>query len=73
MSEYEKQQIRKLIDLLLEGMQNRICKNCTYFSKNICLNLQNALMNGDESISVEENFGCNRFERKENEKRSSFK
>jgi len=56
--------------------ENRTCKNCKWFNKKTyeCENKENEQEIGNYdnvdyiSMQVDEDFGCNRFERKENEK-----
>jgi hypothetical protein len=50
--------------------KERVCKNCKYYKKKIdmCGNMENGAMNGGSFMLVSEVFGCNRFERKEDER-----
>ena len=52
---------------LEDDFENRICRNCKYLIKTkkglLCSNPVNY-----DYIITDENFGCNRFERKENER-----
>ena len=66
MSEYERKQIRRLIDLIIEDYESRICKNCKHFKNSECRIFQGAKAQCT-IYELDENFGCNKFERKEDE------
>jgi len=62
------------IDKIFDDLESRVCGNCIYCKRieeeriNICINKENEYMNGLCSMQVDENFGCNRFEkRREND------
>jgi len=62
--------IEEIVDEIFKkfNSKNKICKNCSYYKgndvKGFCLHMKNTLMNDDSNISVDAEFGCNRFERK---------
>jgi len=55
-----------IVDEVYNDFESRICKNCKYFIKIKKRLLCSHPINYDYIIT-DENFGCNRFERKENE------
>ena len=62
--------IKKLINKIYDDFENKICKNCKWFNKvglvgYSCSNKKNKEMFGMSIIWINENFGCNKFERKE--------
>ena len=48
--------------------KNNFCKDCKYFKGGLCSNPDNGVMNDASFFSVDENFGCNRFERRKDER-----
>ena len=59
--------IRKLINKIYDDFESRVCKNCKYFVEcndgyHYCNNINNTGLNG----IITPDFGCNRFEKKEN-------
>ena len=46
------------------------CSTCEFKSGNICVNMNNTLMNCDESINVDDEFCCSRYSEKQDEKDS---
>ena len=64
--------VEELIDKIYDDFESKICKNCKYFKGTgmiaNCSNLEVGKMNGGAFIDVDENFGCNKFERRENER-----
>ena len=55
----------ELIDDIFDDFENRNCKNCKWFDCERCVFMKNYLMNADECFLVDEDFGCNRFEKLE--------
>ncbi len=59
--------VYEIVNEIFDDFENRICRNCKYFIKTkrelLCSNPVNY-----DYIITNKNFGCNRFERKENER-----
>ena len=57
---------------VVNNFKSRTCKNCKYFKGSgmiaNCSNLEVGVMNDASFITVTEDFGCNKFKRKENER-----
>jgi len=55
-----------LIEKIYEDFENRICKNCRFYDNvyNTCNSIKNTKMLGFTLTEIDENFGCNKFERK---------
>ena len=73
---YVLENVEYFVEEIYDDFENRTCKNCKWFNKKTyeCENKENEQEIGNYdnidyiSMQVDENFGCNRFERKENEK-----
>ena len=72
--EYEDEIVRadfmyKLIDEIFDEFESRVCKNCKHFKSKsgLCGLWENGVMNEASFFNVDEDFGCNRFERREDE------
>jgi len=66
----EYKNIIKVIDVIFDDFESRVCKNCKY---DWCgCDVQNAIFRISELNDMEmpnlDDFGCNKFERKENDK-----
>ncbi len=70
-----KDNIFKLINRIYDDFESRVCKNCKYYNPahKVCENRKNIqpfeIDNKYVNIFTDGNFGCNRFERKEDERK----
>jgi len=59
-----------IVDEIYNNFESRICKNCKWIHKGQyegefwCINPKNSII-AEDGMFVNENFGCNRFERRE--------
>ena len=54
----------KRIDEIYDDFESRVCKNCFYYFEETCVCDESPLV----TEIVDENYGCNKFKRRENER-----
>jgi len=60
-----KNNIFKLINKIYNDFESRTCKNCSQYKDGKCRIFQGAKCKYTLDVIDDKNFGCNRFERKE--------
>ena len=66
---YMEEEMNRDIDTIFDAIESRVCKNCKHYNMDTavyyCNKYDVVMINSDHTIkSVDENFGCNKFERK---------